>query len=161
MIKRLLLALILFLSFSGIVFSSEDKDFEQLKKRAEQGDINAQCDLASVCYIGKGVPQNYAKALKWYKKAAEKGHPVAQFGLGVMHSEGEGVPQNYIEGYVWLSMASAKGIKDAKQYLPIVGSKMMPEQITEAKKKAAVLSEKISRNLLRSARMREGVTVSK
>ena len=152
MIKKLLLPLILFLSFSGIVFSAENINFETLKKAAEQGDINAQCDLASMYYIGKDVPQNYAEALKWYKKAAEQEHPVAQFGLGVMYSEGEGVPQNYIEGYVWLSVASAKGIKDAKQHLSFIGSKMTPEQIAEAKKKAAVFSEKINRGLLRSSR---------
>jgi len=161
MIKRLLLVLILFLSFGSIVFSSEDKDFEQLKKHAEQGDINAQCDLASMYYTGKGVPQNDAEALKWYKKAAEKGHPVAQFGLGVMYSEGEGLPRNYIEGYAWLSMASEKGIKDAKQQLSFVRPKMTPEQIAEAQKKAAVLSEKISRGLLRSARVGEGVNHTK
>lgn len=156
MIKRLLLVLILFLGFSVIAVASEDNDFKQLKKRAEQGDINAQCDLASMYYIGKGIPQNNAEALKWYKKAAEKGHPVAQFGLGVMYSEGEGVPRNYIEGYAWLSLASAKEIDDAKQQLSLVGPKMTPEQKAEAQKKAAVLSEKISRSLLRSARVGEG-----
>jgi TPR repeat protein len=161
MTKRLLFVLILLLSFSGIAFSSEDKDFEQLKKRAEQGDINAQCDLASMYYVGKSIQQNYAEALNWFKKAAEKGHPVAQFGLGVMNSEGEGMPQNYIEGYAWLSMASAKGIKDAKQQLSIVKSKMTPEQIAEAQKKAAALSEEISRNLLRSVRVGEGANLSK
>jgi len=161
MMKRLLFVLILLLSFSGIVFSSEDKDFEQLKKLAEQGDINAQCDLASMYYIGKAMPQNYAEALKWFKKAAKKAHPVAQFGLGVMYSEGEGVPKDYIEGYSWLSMASAKDIKDAQQQLAIVKSKMTPEQIAEAKKKATLLSEEISRNLLRSARVGEGLKLEK
>ncbi len=156
MIKRLLLVFVLFFGFSSIVFSSEGNDFEQLKKHAEQGDINAQCELGSVYYIGKGIPQNNAEALKWYKKAAEKGHPVAQFGLGVMYSEGEGVPRDYIEGYAWLSLASAKGIDDAKQQLSLVGPKMTPEQKAEAQKKAAALSEEISRSLLRSARVGEG-----
>ena len=161
MIKRLLFVLIFVLNFTSIVLPSEDKNFEQLKRRAENGDINAQCDLASIYYIGKGVPQNYPEALNWFEKAAKKGHPIAQFGLGVMYFEGEGVPPNYIEGYAWLSIASAKGIKDATQQLSIVKSKMTPEQISEAQKKAAVLSEKISRSLLRSARAGEDVNLSK
>jgi len=143
MIKRLLLALILFLSFSGIVFSF--LSCTHLKKAAEQGDADAQYDLATMYHNGEGVPQNYAEAAKWYKKAAEQGDEISQHNLARMYLRGEGVPQDYIEGYVWLSIASAKGHEEAKQDLLVIESEMTPEHIAEAQKKAAVLWEKMNK----------------
>jgi len=46
---------------------------EAIRKAAEQGDANAQCELG-VCYdFGRGVEKNSRKAVSWYKKAAEQG----------------------------------------------------------------------------------------
>ena len=42
---------------------------------------------------GRGVPQDYAEALKWYRLAAEQGDSAAQFELGIAYSAGEGVEQ--------------------------------------------------------------------
>jgi len=141
MIKRFLLALILFLSFSGIVFSFSS--CTHVQKAAEQGDADAQYDLATMYHNGEGVPQNYTEAMKWYKKAAEQGYVDAQYDLALMYLKGEGVSQDYIEGYVWASIASAKGKKDAKQYLTVIESEMTLEQLAEAQKKAAAVWDKI------------------
>ena len=43
---------------------------------------------------GKGVPQDDAKAAKWYRKAAAQGHTDAQAILDLIHKEGKGVPQD-------------------------------------------------------------------
>ena len=43
---------------------------------------------------GKGVPQDYAEAAKWFLKAAEQDFPLAQFNLGLMYVGGIGVPQD-------------------------------------------------------------------
>ena len=40
---------------------------------------------------GKGVKQDYNKAVKWYTKSAEQGYADAQCNLGYMYSHGEGV----------------------------------------------------------------------
>ena len=42
---------------------------------AEQGDARAQFGLASMYLEGKGVPQDYGQALKWFRSAAAKGFP--------------------------------------------------------------------------------------
>ncbi len=47
---------------------------------------------------GQGVPQDDAKAVKWYRKAAEQGYAGAQSNLGVMYGKGQGVPQDYAQG---------------------------------------------------------------
>ena len=46
---------------------------------------------------GKGVPQDYAEAVKWYRRAAEQGDAYAQNNLGLMYANGKGVPQDYAE----------------------------------------------------------------
>ena len=41
----------------------------------------------------RGVPQDYAEAVKWYRKGADQGYARAQHNLGVVYAEGHGVPR--------------------------------------------------------------------
>ena len=68
--------------------------FKATKIKAEQGDAKAQFNLGEMYYFGKGVPQDYGEAAKWFRKVAEQGITVAQFNLGLMYHQGEGVPKN-------------------------------------------------------------------
>ena len=43
--------------------------FKWLKKAAEQGHVDAQCNLARMYDKGLGVEQDQAEALKWFQKA--------------------------------------------------------------------------------------------
>ena len=45
---------------------------------AEQGNADAQWLLGSMYEEGKGVPQDYKIAVKWYTHAAEQGYARAQ-----------------------------------------------------------------------------------
>jgi hypothetical protein len=54
-------------------------------------------------YNGKGVPQDYAEAARWYRKAADQGNADAQNNLGVMYGNGQGVPQDYVRAHMWFS----------------------------------------------------------
>ena len=60
----------------------EERDFIEaeklLRKAAEQGDAQAQHNLASLYCGGYGVTQDYSEAIKWYKKAAEQGVVASQ-----------------------------------------------------------------------------------
>ena len=42
---------------------------------------------------GRGVPQDYAEAVRWYRRAAEQEHPGAQNNLGLMYDTDRGVPK--------------------------------------------------------------------
>jgi hypothetical protein len=63
-------------------------------------------------YDGKGVPQDYAEAVRWYRKSAEQGYAMAQIDVGFMYQEGKGVPQDYAEAVRWYRKAADQG--DAK-----------------------------------------------
>jgi len=58
---------------------------------------------------GRGVPQDYAEAMKWYRKADDQGHANAQFNLGFMYYYGRGVPQDYAEAMKWYRKAADQG----------------------------------------------------
>ena len=58
---------------------------------------------------GRGVPQDYAEAMKWYRKAADQGHARAQFNLGFMYYDYKGVRQNYAEAMKWYRKAAGQG----------------------------------------------------
>jgi len=82
---------------------------EYFSRTAEQGDIDAQYNLANRYRVGYGVPQDYGQALKWNKKAGEGGHVHAQFNVGQIYEKGYTVPQDLSEAVKWYSKAAEQG----------------------------------------------------
>ncbi|MDD2724981.1 MAG: tetratricopeptide repeat protein [Methylovulum sp.] len=81
---------------------SQDQDnFNQYKKNAEQGDMQAQYKLAENYLCGTGVEQNFHEAVKWFQKVAQQGDSAAQGRLGDCYYYGRGVEQNYSEAIKW------------------------------------------------------------
>src|SRR5437016_4624152 len=91
-----------------------EKIIAATRARAAQGDPKAQSKLASIYYYGKGVPQDYAEALRWYRKAADQGYAEAQYSLGTLYYYGKGVPQDYGETARWYRKAANQGYKEAQ-----------------------------------------------
>jgi TPR repeat protein len=79
------------------------------RARAEQGDANAERELGSMYYWGKGVPRDYAEAVRWYRKSAEQGDVRAQYDLSGMYYRGEGVPHDYSEAVFWCRKSAEQG----------------------------------------------------
>jgi TPR repeat protein len=79
------------------------------RTRAEQGDARAQFDVASAYYLGRGVSQDYAEALRWYRMAADRGDPGAEDALGYMYLKGQGVPQDYTQAMQWYKRSAEHG----------------------------------------------------
>ncbi|MFA5925088.1 MAG: tetratricopeptide repeat protein [Methylococcaceae bacterium] len=62
----------------------------ELQQKANDGDAQAQFDLA-LCYTnGTPVEKNEELAFKWHNKTAEQGHVNAQFALGLLYLMGKG-----------------------------------------------------------------------
>ena len=53
-----------------------------------------QTGLGMTYANGRGVPQDYKTAVKWYKLAAKQGLVDAPYTLGVLYANGQGVPQD-------------------------------------------------------------------
>jgi uncharacterized protein len=88
---------------------------EDLRKKAEEGDAEAQYNLGRMYARGEGVPKDPAEAVKWYRKAADQGQASAQINLGKMYANGEGVPKDASEAVKWYRKAAEQGI-DTAQY---------------------------------------------
>ncbi len=115
--------LFFFLALAIVVFSgrSQTADAEQKQSRykemmrAEQGAAKVQFNLGNMYFEGKGVPQDYQEAAKWYRKAAEQGYVEAQRLFGDMHAAGKGIPQDDQEAVKWYHKAAEQG-DAASQY---------------------------------------------
>ena len=95
---------------------------DEIQKKAEEGDAEAQFDLGVLYDYGEGAKQNRVKAAEWYRLAAEQGHAKAQFNLGVLHYNGEGVKQNRVEAAKWYRLAAEQKIAAAQFNLGILYS---------------------------------------
>ena len=91
------------------------QEVTNLQAKADQGDALAQYNLALRYYVGRGVPQDYAKAMKWYRKAADQGNALAQFCVGNGYGNGQGVSLDYAEAIKWYRKAADQG-NAAAQY---------------------------------------------
>lgn len=108
--KIILLVVLFFFLFPSIVksesFEASKKvdnkiTLEEIKARADKGEAEYQVKLGNIYKEGKGVPQDYSQALKWYHEAARQGNAESQFMIGVMYHFGKGVPQDYKEVFKW------------------------------------------------------------
>lgn len=89
------------------------------RKAAEQGNAQAQFELADCYRKGEGVSEDDVEAVKWYRKAAEQGDSDAQFYLGCCYDNGEGVGQNLAEAAAWYRKAAEQGHVSAQYYLGV------------------------------------------
>ena len=68
--------------------------------------MKAQYHIA-LCYDeGKGIVQDYQKAVEWYSKAAEQDYHKAQSRLAMCYYKGNGVEQNYQKAIEWFEKGS-------------------------------------------------------
>jgi len=117
---------------------SHEKEF---RASAEQGNAEAQYNLAMLYDRGLGVENDDSEALKWYREAAEQGYAKAQYNLGMMYYFGKGVPQDKEAGYQWVILAADRGEKAAKDAMTELAKKLSSEQITNARAAAKAWSQ--------------------
>jgi TPR repeat protein len=103
---------------------------------AEQGNLAAEYNLATMYYNGEGARRDYAEAMKWFRQAADKGDIASQRYLGFMYAEGQGVPSNDVESFKWYGRAAEQGDADAANNLGVMYSdgRGAPKDLVEAHK---------------------------
>jgi TPR repeat protein len=100
---------------------------------AERGDPRAQAYLGWLYSVGRGVPQHYLLAAKWYYRAAVQGHGCAQFALGLLYNKGQGVQKDLVLAYMWLSLSASQAVGEDRDFKvrirDSVASKMTVNQV--------------------------------
>ena len=107
-----------------------------LRRLAEQGNRQAQYNLAVMYANGRGVPRDEAEANRWYRRAAEQGDASAQSLVGSAYLFGRGVPKDFVQAYLWLDLAARGSEKSAAKVRDDLERFMTAAQISEARKLA-------------------------
>lgn len=102
-----------------VAYNSGDYEaaFKEWQPLAEQGNADAQFNLAIMYDNGWGVARDHRHAANWYLRAAQQGYVQAQLNLGVAYALGEGVPQDDHEAVKWYRKAAEQGNADAQHGL--------------------------------------------
>ena len=93
---------------------------KELRPLAEEKLPEAQFYLGVMYAKGRGIPQDFQKALHWYRLAAEQGFPKAMANLGGMYSKGYGVPKDYAQAIHWYEEAAAQQLPEAQYNLGVM-----------------------------------------
>jgi len=101
--------------------STEDKDIENLKNKAAEGDVEAQLNLGYIYLYGaNGTNIDYKQALSYYEAAAAQNNPVALNNLGSLYFSGIGTDVDYAKALHFFEEAAKQGSSDAAVNLAII-----------------------------------------
>eukprot|EP00562_Extubocellulus_spinifer_P023367 CAMPEP_0178632020 /NCGR_PEP_ID=MMETSP0698-20121128/11314_1 /TAXON_ID=265572 /ORGANISM="Extubocellulus spinifer, Strain CCMP396" /LENGTH=269 /DNA_ID=CAMNT_0020271473 /DNA_START=40 /DNA_END=849 /DNA_ORIENTATION=+ len=85
------------------------KQFTATKKKAEDGDPEAMCDLGDWYYAGcNGLHQDYKQAYVWCSRAAALNSVRGMADKGILLYTGQGVGKDEVEGGVLLGVAAGR-----------------------------------------------------
>jgi len=88
-----------------------------LLKQAEQGDLEAICEVGRRYYNGIGLQKNVDQAFSFFLKAALMGHPAAQNNVAWCYEVGDGVQQSLEKAFEWYEMSANNGCSMAQYSL--------------------------------------------
>lgn len=101
-----------------IVWDDETQEIEpELLERAlgylhtaiENGNDIAMNSLGAMYYQGRGVEQDYSKAVYWYTEAANRGNVTSMSNLGYCYYYGRDIPVDYEKAYQMYTKAAIMG----------------------------------------------------
>jgi len=95
------------------------------RERAQEGDVEAQYNLAVIYATGFGVAQDYKSAAWWFAKASEHKNAQAQLRLGMLYIIGLGVERSIIKGTSLIQDAAAQGVPLAR----VINDKLLAKPI--------------------------------
>ena len=112
--KKILLPIFFFLSFSLHVFSIEQEetftdlisgegmlDPSLLESLVSQGDIRAINNVGLLWAKGYDGNQSFEEAFKWWKKAADQGYTVSMNNIGLLFANGNGFEKDPAKAFDW------------------------------------------------------------
>jgi uncharacterized protein len=78
-------------------------------RAAEAGSPDAQVEVGTAHYLGRGAPRDRAAAAHWYREAAKRGDVGAQYLLASMYELGDGVARDLRLARYWYDIAARNG----------------------------------------------------
>lgn len=87
---------------------------EDLKRRADTGDADAQEKLGAAYFNGQVVKKDDAQAFAWLMKSASQGNADAGLAVAYLYLNGIGTPKNPAEAFNWYSKLAVQGVPRAE-----------------------------------------------
>ena len=114
------------------VLSVQDKAtiYNLVKPCADQGDIDAICNMGILYKDGIGVTQDFDKSFEYFKKSADLGHEKAKYALGYFYLKGLGsTEQDYEKAVAYFDESLDKMAKYWLGYCQYFGYGMPKDQV--------------------------------
>ena len=95
-------------------YTDKSFDIDKCRKSAESGYAPAQYQLGHCYAAGRGVTEDYSRAVRWYSRAVDFGgnaFPEAQRGLADCYANGDGVRKNAKQAALWYTKAEEQNIR--------------------------------------------------
>ena len=97
--------------------SPQDVALKDLRRKAAQGDADAQFKLGYAYSHGEGVAYDEEQAVAWFRRAAEQGNAKAQYFTGVMYASTNLRWQSVTQAARWYRKAAEQGVEGAQYEL--------------------------------------------
>lgn len=81
---------------------------------ANEGNAEAQFDIAYAYFNGEGFERDYASAAMWFKRSARQNYAKAQYNLAYCYMNGRGVPRDYDKAFDLLHQSANNNYKRAQ-----------------------------------------------
>ncbi len=81
---------------------------------ANEGNAEAQFDIAYAYFNGEGIERDYASAAMWFKRSARQNYAKAQYNLAYCYMNGCGVPRDYDKASDLLHQSANNNYKRAQ-----------------------------------------------
>jgi len=94
--------------------SASEPDIPRIPADAEHLSVKQEINLGAAYLTGRGVPQDYAQAARWYERAANSGDPLAQNEIGYFYQTGIGVARDPARAVQWYQRATDGGFLEGK-----------------------------------------------
>ena len=98
-------------------YSHSSSLIEDLFRRARNGDNDACFNLGECFFYGRGVKQDYAKAVKWYIMSSDRGDCSSQKKLADCYYLGQGTERNVAKAAYRYEQAAEQGDYDSQKAL--------------------------------------------
>jgi uncharacterized protein len=79
------------------------------RRAAEAGSVEAQVEIGTAHYLGRGAVKDAAQAAHWYREAAKRGEVGAMYLIASMYEQGDGVERDLRLARYWYAQCAAQG----------------------------------------------------
>jgi localization factor PodJL len=93
-----------------------------LRLAAANGDSSAEFEVGARLAEGKGTPQSFKDAAKWYQRSADHGFAQAQYRLGTLYERGLGLKSDRAQAAAWYQRAAEQGNMKAMHNLAVLSA---------------------------------------